>query len=63
MIPLQRSIVLVHASLKKKPPFKWTNEMQKTFNKMCLLMADDVFAAYPTTITSLTYTLMPLTST
>jgi hypothetical protein len=51
------------SGLKKKAPIQWTDEMQKAFNKMHLLMADeDVLAAYPTTITGLTYTLMPLTS-
>jgi hypothetical protein len=34
-------------ALKKKAPIKWTDEMQKAFNKMCLLMAADVLAAYP----------------
>jgi hypothetical protein len=31
----------------KKAPIKWTDEMQKEFNKMCLLMAADALAAYP----------------
>jgi hypothetical protein len=36
--------------LKKKAPIKWTDEMQKTFDKMCLLMmAANALAAYPTT--------------
>ncbi len=29
------------SSLKKKAPIKWTDEMQKAFNKMRLLMAAD----------------------
>jgi hypothetical protein len=33
--------------LKKKAPIKWTDEMQKAFNKMHLLMAADALAAYP----------------
>jgi hypothetical protein len=33
------------SGLKKKAPIKWTDEMQKAFNKMCLLMADDALAA------------------
>ncbi len=35
------------SSLKKKAPIKWTDEMQKAFNKMHLLMAADALAAYP----------------
>jgi hypothetical protein len=35
------------SGLKKKVPIKWTDEMQKAFNKMCLLMAADAFAAHP----------------
>jgi hypothetical protein len=35
------------SGLKKKAPFKWTDEMQKAFDKMCLLMAADALAAYP----------------
>jgi hypothetical protein len=33
--------------LKKKAPIKWTDEMQKAFNKMHLLMAANALAAYP----------------
>jgi hypothetical protein len=36
-----------HSSLKKRAPIKWTNEMQKAFDKMRLLMAADALAAYP----------------
>jgi hypothetical protein len=35
------------SDLKKKAPIKWTDEMQKTFNKMHLLMAANALAAYP----------------
>jgi hypothetical protein len=35
------------SSLKKKAPIKWTDEMQKAFNKMRLLMAANALAAYP----------------
>jgi hypothetical protein len=35
------------SDLKKKAPIKWTDEMQKVFNKMCLLMAVDALADYP----------------
>ncbi len=35
------------SDLKKKVPIKWTDEMQKAFNKMCLLMATHALAAYP----------------
>jgi hypothetical protein len=35
------------SSLKKKAPIKWTDEMQKAFDKMHLLMAANAFAAYP----------------
>jgi hypothetical protein len=35
------------SGLKKKAPNKWTDEMQKAFDKMCLLMAANAFAAYP----------------
>jgi hypothetical protein len=31
----------------KEAPIKWTDEMQKMFNKMRLLMAADALAAYP----------------
>jgi hypothetical protein len=37
------------SSLKKRSPIKWTDEMQKMFDKMCLLMAADALAAYPDT--------------
>jgi len=33
--------------LKKKAPIKWTDEMQKAFDKMRLLMAANALAAYP----------------
>jgi hypothetical protein len=33
--------------LKKKAPIKWTDEMQKAFNKVHLLMAADALAACP----------------
>jgi hypothetical protein len=39
------------SGLKKKAPIKWTDEMQKAFNKMCLLFAADALAAYPDHIT------------
>jgi hypothetical protein len=32
--------------LKKKTPIKWTDEMQKAFDKMCLLMSANALAAY-----------------
>jgi hypothetical protein len=35
------------SGLKKKAPIKWTDEMQKAFDKMRLLMAADALAAYP----------------
>jgi hypothetical protein len=35
------------SGLKKKAPIKWTDEMQKVFDKMRLLMAADALAAYP----------------
>jgi hypothetical protein len=34
------------SGLKKKAPIKWTDEIQKAFNKMCLLMAANALAAY-----------------
>ncbi len=34
------------SSLKKIAPIKWTAEIQKVFDKMCLFMADDALAAY-----------------
>jgi hypothetical protein len=35
------------SGLKKNAHIKWTDEMQKAFDKMCLLMAADALAAYP----------------
>jgi hypothetical protein len=35
------------SGLKKKAPIKWTDEMQKAFDKIRLLMAANVLAAYP----------------
>jgi hypothetical protein len=35
------------SGLKKKAPIKWTDEMQKAFDKMRLLMAANALAAYP----------------
>jgi hypothetical protein len=35
------------SGLKKKAPIKWTDEMQKAFDKMRLLMAANTLAAYP----------------
>jgi hypothetical protein len=35
------------SGLKKKAPIKWTDKMQKAFDKMRLLMAADALAAYP----------------
>jgi hypothetical protein len=40
-------VMHISFGLKKKAPIKWTNEMQKAFNKKCLLMAADALAAYP----------------
>jgi hypothetical protein len=34
------------SGLKKKAPIKWTNEMQKAFDKMHLLMAANALLAY-----------------
>jgi hypothetical protein len=34
------------SGLKKKAPIKWTDEMQKVFDKMRLLMAANALAAY-----------------
>ncbi len=36
-----------HSGLKKRAPIKYTDEMQNAFDKMCLLMAANVLAAYP----------------
>jgi hypothetical protein len=36
-----------HSGLKKRAPIKWTDDMQKAFDKMRLLMAADALAAYP----------------
>jgi hypothetical protein len=35
------------SGLEKRAPIKWTDEMQKAFDKMHLLMAADALAAYP----------------
>jgi hypothetical protein len=35
------------SGLKKTAPMKWTDEIQKAFNKICLLMAVNAFEAYP----------------
>jgi hypothetical protein len=35
------------SGLKKKAPIKWTDEMQKEFDRMSLLMAANALAAYP----------------
>ncbi len=35
------------STLKMKAPIKWTDNMQKVFDKMRLLMAADAHAAYP----------------
>jgi hypothetical protein len=35
------------SGLKKRAPIKWTDEMQKAFDKMRLLMAANALAAYP----------------
>jgi hypothetical protein len=35
------------SGLKKRAPIKWTDDMQEAFDKMCLLMAANAFAAYP----------------
>ncbi len=35
------------SGLKNKAPIKWTDEMQKAFDKTCLIMAADALAAYP----------------
>jgi hypothetical protein len=35
------------SGLKKRAPIKWTDEMQKAFDKMRLHMASNALAAYP----------------
>jgi hypothetical protein len=35
------------SGLKKRAPIKWTDEIQKAFDKMRLLMAANALAAYP----------------
>jgi hypothetical protein len=35
------------SGLKKKAPIKWTDEMQKAFEKMRLLIAANALPAYP----------------
>jgi hypothetical protein len=35
------------SGLIKRAPIKWTDEMQKAFDKICLLMAANALAAYP----------------
>ncbi len=35
------------SGFKKKAPIKWTDEMQKAFKEMHLLMAADALAAHP----------------
>jgi hypothetical protein len=35
------------SGLQKKAPVKWTDEMQKEFSKMRLLVAANALAAYP----------------
>ncbi len=35
------------SGLKQRAPIKWTDEMQKAFDKMRLLMAADALVAYP----------------
>jgi hypothetical protein len=35
-----------HSGLKKRAPIKWTDEVQKAFDKMHLLMAANALAAY-----------------
>jgi hypothetical protein len=35
------------SGLKKKAPNEWTDEMQRAFDKMRLLMAANALAAYP----------------
>jgi hypothetical protein len=51
------------SGLEKRAPIKWTDEMQKAFDKMRLLTAADALAAYlHPTISGSTYILMPLIS-
>jgi hypothetical protein len=40
-------LLIDQSGLKKKAPIKWTDEMQKAFNKMRLLIAANALAAYP----------------
>jgi hypothetical protein len=40
-------ILTDQSSLNNKAPIKWTDEMQKAFDKMHLLMAPNAIAAYP----------------
>jgi hypothetical protein len=40
-------LLMGQSSLKKKASIKWTDGMQKVFNKMHLLMAANACAAYP----------------
>jgi hypothetical protein len=39
-------LLMDQSGLKKKAPIKWTDEMQKAFGKMHLLMADNSLPAY-----------------
>jgi hypothetical protein len=41
------NLLTYQSGLKKRTPIKWTDEMQKVFDKMCLLMAADAPVAYP----------------
>ncbi len=40
-------LLMDQSGLKKQAPIKWTDEMQKAFNKMRLLMAANALTAYP----------------
>jgi hypothetical protein len=40
-------LLTYQCGLKMKAPIKWTDEMQKAFDTMCLLMAADALTAYP----------------